>query len=67
MTDIYQMEKTFEGLIGYTVERIEELLTSIKIVAINGASAERNYTIREGDKATIAVEILKKKNVFIEK
>ena len=66
MVEIYQMEKSgFTELVGYTVKQIENLLTSIKILSINGASAEENYKIRENDKAIIAVEIPRMKKVLI--
>jgi hypothetical protein len=66
MGNTYIMKKNgFGGLVGYTVGQIENLLTSIKIVSINGGSAETNYKIQEDDKAIIAVETPQKKNVFI--
>lgn len=59
----YLMGKNgFEELVDYTVEQIENLLTSIKIVSINGGSAEKNYKIRKDDKAIIIVEMPQMKN-----
>ncbi len=64
MEEIYQMEKTFEELVNYTVGQIEEL-TSIKIVSINGISVEKDYKIKKNDKAIITLEMPQKKKVLI--
>ncbi len=68
MRQIYQMEKNgFNELAGYTVKQVEKLLTSIKIVNINGKPAQQYYKLQIDDKAKIAVEMPQIKKVLIEK
>lgn len=66
MDEVYQFTKEgFEFLAGYTVKDAESLLSSIKIVSINGKTAEPNYVIQEKDKIIFEAKKSQKRNILI--